>query len=84
MSAPIRLATAALALLVALPASAAQLRNDTTTQANAKIPFNDPAVTWRKASNWPGLPERQSGKAYRQMIFTTSGFRERNFESGRR
>ena len=74
------------ALFVATPALACEkypLRNDTDITANSTvaIPCAGPGEMY---SNWPALPERQGGKEYGKVVITTSGWRERNAESGRR
>lgn len=61
-----------------------ELRSDTDYQSNFTGPDNDPVTKNPRSSNWPGLPERQGGRAYSKLIYTTSGVRERNAESGRR
>ncbi len=73
------------ACLVAVPALAGgkfPLRSDTDIQANSTeiVPHTG---TGERYSNWPALPERQAGRSYSQLVHTTSGVRERNFESGR-
>lgn len=60
------------------------VRSDTDFQSNFRGPDHDPVTKNPKASNWPGLPERQGGRSYSKLIHTTSGVRERNAESGRR
>lgn len=61
-----------------------KLRSDTDFASNFKGPDHDPVTMNPRSSNWPGLPERQGGRAYSKLIHTTSGVRERNAESGRR
>jgi len=61
-----------------------KLRSDTDYPSNFTGPDNDPVTKNPRSSNWPGLPERQGGRAYSKLIYTTSGVRERNAESGRR
>jgi len=58
-------------------------RNDTDGNANSADPVPGVSLSDNRESNWPALPERQSGEAYRQVVKTTFGVRERNFESGR-
>ena len=74
------------ALFVATPALACEkfpLRTDTDIVANSTtpIPCAGPGEMY---SNWPALPERQAGAEYAKLVHTTSGWRERNAESGRR
>ena len=59
-----------------------QTRPEATT--NTASATTQPATVDRRTSNWPDLPERQAGKSYRQVITSPFGYRERNFESGRR
>ena len=61
-----------------------RVRSDTDFPSNFSGPDYDPVTRKPNASNWPGLPERQGGRSYSKIIYTTSGFRERNAESGRR
>lgn len=76
--------TAALCL-AAVPALADKkfpLRTDTDIAANTTDPIAN-AGAGKRYSNWPALPERHAGRSYSQLVHTTSGVRERNFESGR-
>lgn len=68
---------AAFGLLAAPVVLAETPRTDT-----AGPPITVPANSGE--SNWPDVPPRQSGASYNAIIKTTFGFRERNFESGRR
>ena len=61
-----------------------KLRSDTDYPSNFTAPDHDPVTKNPRSSNWPGLPERQGGRSYSKLIYTTSGVRERNAESGRR
>jgi len=61
-----------------------KLRSDTDYPSNFTGPDHDPVTQNPNSSNWPGLPERQGGRSYSKLIYTTSGVRERNAESGRR
>lgn len=70
--------------LAAQGSSSNKLRADTDYQSNFKGPDHDPVTRNPRSSNWPGLPERQGGRSYSKLIYTTSGVRERNAESGRR
>ena len=72
------------ATTLAADPSSNKLRSDTDYQSNFTGPDNDPVTKNPRSSNWPGLPERQGGRAYSKLIYTTSGVRERNAESGRR
>lgn len=65
-------------------AEGTNLRSDTAYEANFVGPDSDPVTKNQNSSNWPGLPERQAGKSYSKIVTTTSGFRPRNAESGRR
>lgn len=69
---------------LAAQGSGNKLRSDTDYPSNFKGPDHDPVSQRPKSSNWPGLPERQGGRSYSKFIYTTSGVRERNAESGRR
>jgi hypothetical protein len=83
-----RVALATAMLFVASVLSAATERaiprSDTDFPSNFKGPDHDPVTKNPRLSNWPGLPERQGGRSYSKIIYTTSGPRERNAESGRR
>lgn len=82
------LVLAAAMVLSATAASATSrnetLRSDTTYPSNFKETSDNRVTKNPRASNWPALPERQGGRAYSKIIYTTSGPRERNAESGRR
>lgn len=79
-------ATAAMFAATALAAGpdTKPLRADTDLPSNFSGADTGQVTQDAHASNWPGLPERQGGRAYSKIIYTTSGFRERNAESGRR
>jgi hypothetical protein len=72
------------ATALAAESTSTKLRSDTDYASNFKGPDHDPVTKNARSSNWPGLPERQGGRSYSKLIYTTSGVRERNAESGRR